>query len=75
MTNPLRAHRISELTAAIHELRGRISAHRLTHPGIAASRADLARWKATGANLVAEREALETERTHLQAGGEMREVA
>lgn len=62
--NSLRAHQISELTAAIHDLTRRISAHRLTHPGLRASRADLARWKATGANLVAERETLQAERTH-----------
>jgi hypothetical protein len=61
--NTLRAHRIAGLSAEIHELTTRISAHRLAHPGLHASRADLARWKATGASLVA----LQAERTHAQA--------
>jgi hypothetical protein len=68
--NSLRAHRVAELTAAIHDLTTRISAHRLAHPGVHASRADLARWKAVGANLVAEREALQAERTHETAKAE-----
>jgi hypothetical protein len=63
----LRAHRIAELSAEIHDLTTRISAHRLAHPGLVAGRADLARWKASEASLVAEREALQTERTHAMA--------
>lgn len=60
--NSLRTYRIAELNAAIHDLTRRISAHRIRAPKPGASHVDRKHWKDVGADLVAEREALQAQR-------------
>jgi hypothetical protein len=56
----MRAHRIAELSAEIHEIDREIEAHRLRHE-------DSPAWRARANALSAQKTHLLTERTHHQA--------